>query len=144
MSTQARESLENEAALIAAWERSLPWLTPDSDADALAQARAALLRGECQIWPGERSVILTCCARMPDGDKLQIVGMGGDYGELMAMQVGVFAWARSHGCAEAFAKKPNKGRWATALRLFGFSDLDGELRKSLRLPATEATRRSVA
>lgn len=80
----------------AAWlEKSLPYC---HGTHTLQDLREATLAGRMQLWPGERSALLTEIIRYPRRTGCHVAFAGGDLEELRKMADTVEAWAKSVGC----------------------------------------------
>jgi len=101
--------------------------TDDLDEEELLNA---LLIGQAQIWPGERSAMVTQLIDQDGKRLLHVLLGGGDLKELLLMHFGVAAWGRAMGAQ--WATIHGRAGWARALRRFGFFLRDGELWKALR------------
>lgn len=84
-------------------ERCLPWIEA-----ALEYAGgthkpdhvvASILKGDLQLWPGERSAIVTEIDHYPLLDTCHLFLAGGEMGELQRMLPSVEAWAKQVGCS---------------------------------------------
>ena len=64
----------------------------------LADVRAAIERGDAQLWPGVQSVIVTEVIRTPQQLELHYWLAGGDGREIQAMYPHISEWGRRIGC----------------------------------------------
>lgn len=80
-----------------------------------------------QLWPGERSALVTELVNTPEGRFVHCWLGGGDIAEMVAMKVGVEAWARALGCE--FASIDGRRGW---LKVFpDYHEHGSEFRKKL-------------
>ena len=59
---------------------------------------AGIADGTYQMWPGERSVIVTQVVKHPRDTVLYIYIAGGDLREIEALSPPIIAWGRTQGC----------------------------------------------
>lgn len=111
------------------WARCRSWLAPALEDATEVEVVAALVRNRAQLWPGERSAMVTTLQITPDGPTCHVWLAGGELSELLEMAVGVEAWARAQGCA--YATLNGRKGWARALKRRGFAPSGEELRKRL-------------
>lgn len=90
---------------------------------------AELAANRAQLWPGERSAMVTMLNNTPEGRCLHIWLAGGDMHELVAMTPGLEAWGRQQGCH--YANIHGRRGWERVGRNLGWYAHDGELRKRL-------------
>lgn len=60
--------------------------------------REAILRGELQLWPGEKSAVVTEIEHYPLMKTCHLFLAGGDMPELRKMLESIEAWAKAQGC----------------------------------------------
>lgn len=82
-----------------------------------------------QVWPGERSALLTRLLRTPEGGCCHVWLGGGALRELIALRPGVEAWARAQGCTHATID--GRPGWARLFREAGYRLAGPVLRKEL-------------
>lgn len=116
------------------WNGCRQWLLPAAarSPDGMEEGDLIneLILGRAQIWPGERSAMVTQLVDQ-DGERLLHVLLGGgDLKELLLMHFGVASWGRAMGAG--WATINGREGWARVLRAFGFVPRDGELWKALR------------
>lgn len=114
--------------------RCLPWmmaaLATGTDAALTADDLwARVLSGHAQFWPGPTSVMVTTLHHDERGRFIHVWLGGGNLRDLLAVQPGVEAWARTQGCT--FASIDGRKGWARALKRSGFNTYGHELRKEL-------------
>lgn len=101
----------------AEWARCAPWVQAALDyaggTHRLGDVRDAVLSGEAQFWPGERSAVVTEVVVYPRAKAVRFWLAGGDLGELKAMEKAVVAWAKGQGCDRA--EILGRGGWERAL-----------------------------
>lgn len=120
------------AALRREFARCLPWLIPAIERDRETtpdELLSEVLSGRAQLWPGDRSCIVTQCFLGPDGGTIHAWLGGGKLSEMMALRPGIEAWGRAMGCTVATIEG-RKG-WERLYRPFGYQMADGVLRKRL-------------
>ena len=110
------------------WQTARQWIIPalepeDSENDVVVR----LLEGSAQLWLGEASAMITEVVREPR--TLHIWLAGGNLVDLMSMNGGTSAWARTMGC-KSVTINWRKG-WFRALRRLGFRPDGDLLRKAL-------------
>lgn len=76
-------------------EAALEYTNGTHDLDDIIKAVAA---GTLQVWPGERSVILTEIHDTPKKRLLHVFLAGGHLAELDAMYEPIEAWSKTRGC----------------------------------------------
>src|SRR4051812_25934747 len=59
----------------------------------------SVLSGQLQLWPGEKSAIVTEIEHYPQTKNCHLFLAGGDIGELQKMLVDVERWAAAQGCS---------------------------------------------
>jgi hypothetical protein len=79
---------------------------------------ARIASGLAQLWPGERSVMVTSLHPTPEGGCLHVWLGAGDLAELLEMRPGVEAWGRAQGCQ--FVSIDGRPGWGRALRRYGY------------------------
>lgn len=84
----------------------------------MGDLKAFVMAGKMQLWPGERSALLTEIVQHPARTGCHVAYGGGDLDELRAMAPRIREWARSVGC-DHLTCAGRKG-WARAL---GFGTL---------------------
>jgi len=86
----------------------------------LADVLAAVERGDMQLWPGRRSVIVTELVQYPRLRAARVFAGAGDLDELRGMETAVAEWARAQGCerVEGFGRVG----WGRALRGMGYDE----------------------
>jgi hypothetical protein len=85
--------------------------------------------GRAQLWPGERSVMVTSLHDTDEGGCIHVWLAAGDLAELLSMGPGIEAWARAQGCQ--FASIDGRPGWGRALRRKGFTRVGDELLRRL-------------
>jgi hypothetical protein len=104
-------TFEAEFTRCAQWiAAALPYCHGRFDVDDIRNACQA---GQMQLWPGERSALVTEISRYPQKTVCVVAFAGGDLEELAAMQPRIEAWARRCGC-EQIDVVGRRG-WARAL-----------------------------
>jgi len=63
---------------------------------------AAIDKSEMQLWPGERSVVVTQVQVFPRNQALALIIGAGNLAELRSMLPAILAWGRAEGCKTAF------------------------------------------
>lgn len=111
------------------WAGCRAWLAPALEDASWDEVAAALAAGRAQLWPGERSAMVTTLQITPEGPTCHVWLAGGELADLLAMAVGVEAWARAQGCA--WVTLNGRKGWARALKRRGFAPAGEELRKKL-------------
>lgn len=120
-----------EQGPVSEWARCRDWLVAAlaedrTEADLLAE----LAVNRAQLWPGERSAIVTQLVANGAAREAHVWLAGGELKEILAMMPGMTAWGRTQGCT-AVVLDGRKG-WVRALKPFGFKlDDDGLLRRTL-------------
>lgn len=103
--------------LAAEWERCAKWIEPSlayaNGCYDMASLWEAVVLGKMQLWPGERSAMLSEIVRFPLKTGCTVAFAGGDMEELKRMQVIVEDWARSKGCD--FISVHGRRGWVRAL-----------------------------
>jgi hypothetical protein len=114
-----------------AWARCRDWLLPALRPGCATEADLVddLMAGRAQIWPGERSAVVTQCVVDDRGPCLHVWLAGGDLEEILAMRVGAEAWARAQGCRRMTID--GRQGWARRLRAHGFARVGGQLERRL-------------
>jgi hypothetical protein len=92
----------------------------DGDTHGLEDVLLLVASGECQLWPGQRSAIVTEVVRHPRKTVLHFWLAGGDLQELEAMTVDIERWAREQGCSRV-TLAGRRGWERTFLRDRGYS-----------------------
>lgn len=93
------------------------------------EVREHLVNGTAQLWPGERSALVTQLVLRSERILHFLLG-GGELQELVVMHSGVAAWGRAMGAH--YATINGRPGWARVLRAHGFERRDGNLlRKAL-------------
>jgi hypothetical protein len=93
------------------FDRCAPWIEAALEytggTHGIEDVRAAVAAGSMQLWPGERSALVTEVVQYPRLKAARIFAGGGDLDELRLMGESVMAWAAWNGCqrVEGF------GRW---------------------------------
>jgi hypothetical protein len=104
------------------FERAAPYLERALEhaphTHTLADLRAGVASGDFQLWPGERSAILTQIHQYPRATVLCIYLAGGLMSELLEMLPSVLTWARNWGCTSAFIA--GRSGWARVLSARGW------------------------
>lgn len=113
--------------LAAQWARCRAWLIPALDGDSEEKVAHQVASGFAQLWPGERSAMVTQCLKEPP--QLHVWLAGGDLEELLRMIPAMSAWGRAMGLR--WATINGRSGWARVLRGHGFVLRDGELWKAL-------------
>jgi len=90
---------------------------------------ADLISGAAQLWPGERSALVTQVFEAPDGPSLHVWLAGGDLGDILALKPGIEAWGRARGCLSVTIE--GRRGWERLLKPDGFERVGRELRKRL-------------
>lgn len=89
-----------------------------------------LLRAQkAQLWPGEGGALVTQLLETPEGRCLHVWLGGGAMRSLLDMRAGLEAWGRQQGCD--YATINGRAGWDRVFRPFGYTRVDGELRKTL-------------
>lgn len=103
--------------LAAEFDRCAPWIEsalPHCFGNyELSDVRDACLAGQMQLWPGQRSAMVTEIHRWPRRTAIHVLFAGGDLDELRAMSRDVLAWAKTKGCDHATVT--GRDGWARAL-----------------------------
>jgi hypothetical protein len=86
-----------------------------------------LASNQAQLWRSDHSVMVLQLLRPPPTCHIWLAA--GEMDDLIAMRVGVEAWARSQGCE--FVTINGRRGWARVLAPFGYEPDGEELRKSL-------------
>lgn len=102
----------------AEFDRCAEFLAPSVERYAfgnhdLEDLKALTLAGKMQLWPGQRSALLTEIVQHPARTGLHVTYGGGDLDELRAMSVPLREWAKRQGC-DHMTCAGRKG-WARAL-----------------------------
>jgi hypothetical protein len=117
----------------AAWTRSAPWLEAalaHAGTHRLADVRDMVLRGEAQLWVGERSAIVTLIEDDPCERRLLVWLGGGDLKDLLGeLRQPIEAWARSRGCRRVLMV--GRPGWERALAPHGYAPLARIIAKEL-------------
>lgn len=118
--------------------RCRPWIEAALARQPLhsfADVEAALAEGRAQLFPGERSVIVTAIEDYPNGERVIDTWLAGGDGEEIAetMRPKVEAWAESQGCT-LVTVSGRKG-WERMLAPHGYDHFATVLAKRLN-PAT--------
>lgn len=110
------------------WARCRAWLRPALREDTEEHVLQELWANRAQLWPGERSAMVT---QLLKGEErmIHVWLAGGCLAELLEMRPGVEAWARAQGAQAAWING-RKG-WARVLARRGFEPRGTELRKPL-------------
>jgi hypothetical protein len=64
----------------------------------VADVLAAVERGDMQIWPGRRSVLVTELVQYPRLRAVRVFAGAGDLGELLEMERAIAEWGAAQGC----------------------------------------------
>jgi hypothetical protein len=97
------------------WRRCAPWLARALDGShALGDVLGAVLRGEVEFWPGERSAAVGEVVEHPRRRDYHVWLAGGDLAELTDMERSASAFARALGC-DRITIHGRRG-WARALK----------------------------
>lgn len=103
------------------FDRCAPWieaaLAYTGGTHALDDVRAAVARGDMQLWPGECCAMVTELVTYPRLKAVRIFAGGGDMLEMLRMSDAVIRWAAEEGCqrVEGFGRSG----WMRALRAMG-------------------------
>ena len=84
----------------------------------LDDIRAWVMAGKMQLWPGERSALITEIVQHPARTGLHVAYGGGDLEELKTMPPRLREWAKQKGCDHWTCA--GRAGWARAL---GFGDI---------------------
>ena len=110
------------------WERARQWIIPAlTEEDTETDVVVRLLEGSAQLWLGEASAMVTEVIRDPRTLHLWLAG--GDLQDLMSLNHGVSAWARTMGCKSVTID--GRQGWFRALKKLGFRRDGDLLRKAL-------------
>ncbi len=93
-----------------------------------AEVLAEIWANRAQLWPGERSAMVTQLLSLPE-PTMHVWLAGGSLRDLLALRAGVEAWGRNHGAQ--FVTINGRPGWARVLSPFGFVRDGEELRKVL-------------
>jgi hypothetical protein len=92
-------------AWVVEFARCAPWIEAALEYDGgthdIEDVLALVASGECQLWPGAKSAIVTEVVRHPKKTVLHFWLAGGDLQELEVMSREVEEWAREQGCSRA-------------------------------------------
>jgi hypothetical protein len=114
---------------VTTWATWRAWLLPAlRDADE-AELIADLISGVAQLWPGERSAMVTQVFEALDGPSLHVWLAGGELDDILALKPGIEAWARARGCR--WVTIEGRRGWERLLKAGGFERVGDELRKRL-------------
>lgn len=111
------------------WATWRAWLLPAlRDADE-AELIADLISSAAQLWPGQRSAVVTQVFEETDGPSLHVWLAGGELDDILALKPGIEAWARARGCR--WVTIEGRRGWERLLKADGFERVGDELRKRL-------------
>lgn len=86
----------------AEFDRCAPWIEsalPYCHGNyELSDIKDACLAGHMQLWPGERSALVSQIIRWPRRTELNVTFAGGDLAEIEQISEHVKAWGKSKGC----------------------------------------------
>lgn len=107
----------NLAAYAAEFDRCAQWIEPALEyahgCYTIDDVRNYVLSGDMQLWPGERSAIVTQISQFPQRTVCTVAFAGGDIDELKAAAPGIEAWAKRSGCDLIYTI--GRHGWARAL-----------------------------
>lgn len=99
------------------------------DGDTLADLELALASDFAALWVGERCALVTTLHEAEIGRELHVWLGTGDLAEMITLEPGISAWARSKGCK--FATIRGRKGWDRVFSKHGFTRDGDELRKLL-------------
>ena len=99
------------------------------EGDTLADLELALTSDFAALWIGERCALVTTLHEPETGRELHVWLGTGDLSEMITLEPGISAWARSKGCKSATIRG-RKG-WDRVFSKHGFTRDGDELRKLL-------------
>jgi hypothetical protein len=110
------------------WPHLEPALAIYAETDR-AGLLAQILSGRAQLWPGERSAVVTQCLLKDYGPTIHTWLAGGTLDELLGMRPGIEAFGRAMGCM--WATGEGRKGWARVFRQAGYEPFGTALRKML-------------
>lgn len=99
------------------------------EGDTLADLEQALESDFAALWIGERCALVTTLHQAEIGRELHVWLGTGDLSEMITLEPGIAAWARSKGCT--FATIRGRKGWGRVFSKHGFTRDGDELRKLL-------------
>lgn len=116
------------------WARCGPWLEAalahGGRSHALSDVRAMIEAGEAQLWPGDRSAMVTLVEDEPRERRLLIWLAGGDLAELVRrLRPAVERWAKAAGCRRVLIV--GRAGWERVLAREGYAPLARIIAKEL-------------
>jgi hypothetical protein len=113
------------------WNRCRGWILPALRPECASEGEliADLASGRAQLWPGERSAMVTQCVAEARGPCLHVWLAGGELKEILEMKPGVEAWGRAQGCTHVTID--GRPGWARVLRRHGYALRGAELERRL-------------
>lgn len=111
------------------WAEWRSWLLPALRDGGEEDLVRDLLAGAAQLWPGQRSAMVTQVVPEGAGLTLHVWLAGGKLADILSLKPGIEAWARAHGCSHVTVD--GRRGWERLLRSDGFVRVGSELRKRL-------------
>ena len=109
--THDLELYSDEFDRCAAWiESAIPY---SNHCWTIQDVKAACMAGKMQLWPGEKSALVTEICQYPVRTGCLVAFAGGDLDELRSMAPTIKQWAKSKGCD--FVSVMGRKGWVRAL-----------------------------